>query len=493
MTHTATRTKTILGNLAVLAIGVAVGYFLIGGGNDRQLDTPPAGKEKEVAYWVAPMDPNYRRDTPGKSPMGMDLIPVFVGEEPGGEDIGFSVSPNILASLGVKTAPAERSEFATRIDATGRIMYDETRVMRVQIRSEGWVESLAVRAIGETVRQNDLLFSIYSPEIASALAEFDQAQSSNSERLKALARGRLNALGLNDQMIKSAAESGDWSRPVNISSPATGVVTKLGVREGSLAAKNTVAFEITDASSVWLIADVFESQAPDVFVGQSVEVSGVGYSGEGTVDYIYPELDPMHQTVRARIVVPNEDGKLRAGQFYEARLRSKSSRQLTVPDTAIIRLGSSNRVIVDYGDGQFQAAEVELGATSSGRTVIKAGLEEGEQVVISGQFMLDSESSFIGAELRMVGKDAAEAPETAAFAVGTINSVDPESRVANVSHPVIPEIGLSAMTMDMLVVDDVELENIPVPSRVHFGVGQLASGGYVITVIHVMSDSMEGM
>lgn len=488
-----TKAKTFLVNLVVLIIGLAGGYYLFGSTTAPQPDTAMDEGDKEIAYWVAPMDPNYRRDSPGKSPMGMDLIPVYEGEDTGGQDIGFTVSPNILSSLGVKTVRAEVSEFSSIVNATGRIMYDETLMTRVQVRSEGWVETLSVRAIGESVKEGDLLFAIYSPDIANALAEYGQAQTSGSDRLRTIAHGRLKALGLNDRMINEAKESGDWASPIKVYAPSSGIVTKLGVREGSLAAMNTIAFEITDPSNVWLIADVFESQAPDVFVGQAVDISGVEFMGEGRVDYIYPALDPMHQTVRVRVNVDNEDGTLKAGQFYEVKLKSNPERQLIIPDTAIIRLGNRNRVIVDHGDGQFQAAEVELGATSAGRTVIKAGLEEGERVVVSGQFMLDSESSFTGAELRMIGESEVETPETAAFAIGVINSVDPESRIVNISHQEVPELDWPSMTMDMSVADDVELMGIPVPSEIHFGIGQLASGEYVVTVIHVMSADMEGM
>lgn len=480
-------------NVLMVLIGIVFAYILLSSDETPPSDSAADNTEKEIAYWVAPMDPSYQRDGPGKSPMGMDLVPVYVGEEQEGEDAGFSVSPNVLASLGVKTALAEVRDFHTEVIASGRIIYDETQKTQIQIRSEGWIESLEVRAAGETVEKGELLFTFYSPDIANALSEYGQAGETGSERLQTLTRSRLYALGLNSRMIAEAEKVGDWSAPIKVFAPRSGVVTKLGVRLGSLVKKNTVAFEVTDLSNLWLIADVFESQAADIFEGQSVVVSGVGFHGKGSVDYIYPELDPMHQTVRVRANIPNEGGALKVGQFYEVRLASKVSRRLTVPDTAVIRLGSSNRVILDRGDGRFQAAEVELGATSAGRTVIEAGLSDGERVVVSGQFMLDSESSFTGAELRMEAGTEQGGIETSAFAMGTINSVDPENRVVNISHTEIAEIGWPAMTMDMSVADDLELDGIPVPAEVHFGVGQLVTGGYIITVIHVLSSEKEGM
>lgn len=393
-------------NLVALVAGLILGYFLFSTAQDETPMDAQSGHPNEIDYWVAPMDPNYRRDGPGKSPMGMDLVPVFKGESPespDGNDIGFTVSPNVLSSLGVKTAPARFMDFASKIAATGRIMYDETRVTHVQMRTEGWVEELAVRAIGDKVEKGELLFRFYSPELENALAEYGQAIVSGSKRLQSLSRARLHALGLDKRTIEEARQSGDWSKPVSIHAPASGVVTKMGIREGSFSAKNTIAFEITDLANVWLIANVFESQSENVMIGQSVEISGFDYNAVGTIDYIYPELDPQLQTVRVRINLPNEGGRLKAGQFYQAILLSKPARLLTVPDNAVIRLGSGNRVIIAHGDGRFEAAEVQLGNSSDGDTVIRSGLREGERVVTSGQFMLDSESSFSGAALRMSG------------------------------------------------------------------------------------------
>lgn len=459
--------------------------------------TSSASAEKEIAYWVAPMDPDYRRDEPGKSPMGMDLIPVYVGEEPGGADVGFTVSANIRHNLGVKTTAATLSDFSQKVEATGRITYDETRIARLQMRAEGWVEELIVRAVGTPVKAGDLLFTFYSPEISIALTEFGQAKASGSARFQAAARGRLKAFGLTDKMIEEAEQSGDWSAPMNIYAPAPGIVTRLEAREGSMIDTNTIAFEIIDQSNYWLIVDVFESQIADVFVGQSVDIHRDGYRSQGIVDYIYPELDPVHKTIRIRVNLPNVEGALMVGQFFEVELKSSPAPALTVPDTAVIRLGSGNRVVLDLGDGQFQVAEVELGPSSDGRTVVTAGLSEGERVVVSGQFMLDSESSFSGAELRMISDHSSEQAIAEAdgptFGMGTLNSIDIENRTVNISHQPIEALGWPAMTMDLSVGEAVDLSELAAPATIHFGLEQLESGGVIISVIHVMSSDMGDM
>jgi Cu(I)/Ag(I) efflux system membrane fusion protein len=491
--------QTITTSIVTLALGIAIGSFwgTFWSGNtpDNGTSGVEAPKEKKAAYWVAPMDPNYRRDKPGKSPMGMDLIPVYEGEEGNSTDVGFTINPNVLANLGVKTSKVTFAAFVDGINATGQIMYDETLTSRVHMRTEGWVEKLVVRAVGDEVNEGDLLFTFYSPNLANALSEYGQTLKSNSSRLKSLAISRLKALGLEDRTIKAAQESGDWTAPISVFAPSTGVVTKLGVREGSLSAKNTIAFEITNPKNMWLIIDVFESQAHDVMVGQKVTVAGLEANSEVYVDYIYPELDPKLQTVRVRINIPNEGRNIKTGQYFDAFIKPKSIDLLTVPTSAVIRLGSGNRVILSHGDGQFEAAEVFIGASANGRTVISAGLSEGESVVTSGQFMLDSESSFNGAALRMADKvkmTVMEKPqptvvETIVTVMGTINSVNVEGMQVNITHGEIREIGWPVMTMDFDVVNTIDLAAIKAPTKVHFGIGKNADGMYVVTSIHIIA------
>ncbi len=394
--------SSIVTTALVLVAGLAIGYFLSPKPEEMAVDASAKPREKDINYWVAPMDADYRRDGPGKSPMGMDLIPIYK-ESRQTEDVGFVVAPNILASLGVKTVKAEVTNFTVPIEATGRITYDETRTSHLHVRTEGWVEELSVRAVGESVKEGDLLFKLYSPMIASALSEYGQAIKSGSKRLQTLALSRLKALGLDKRTIDAAKQSGNWSAPISFYAPQDGVVTKLGLREGSLSAKNTTAFEITDPSMLWLIADVFESQAGGVAIGQKVFIRGMDAEILQTqVTHIYPDLDPKTKTVRVRMNVANLGGNIRAGQYFQVSITPNGKDKLTVPSTAIIRLGSGNRVILVHGKGHFQPAEVIIGASANDRTVIKRGLREGEEVVLSGQFMMDSESSFTGAALRMV-------------------------------------------------------------------------------------------
>jgi len=479
--------KSIITTTAALVIGLSAGYSLSSGSN---IENKPAKKsgEKEIAYWVAPMDPNYRRDEPGKSPMGMDLIPVYVGEKAGSNDVGFTIPTNVVANLGMKVETAKVEDFSPQLRVTGKAHYNEDQTSHIHVRAGGWVENLYVRSVGAKVAEGDKLFSYYSPEIATALSDYLQLQNS-SKRLQDIALSRLKSYGLTDRSIDIAVKSGNPHQPITVFADRGGVITKLGIQEGGKIAGNTKAFVLTNPDSMWMIADVYPQQAPLIEKKQTVTLD----NGQVTsVDYIYPDTEEKLQTLKVRMILGNSEGAIKAGQYMAATIATKSEDQLTIPSSAIIRLGNMDRVILSHGEGKFEAAEIVTGASSEGRTVVTSGLKKGEKVVVSGQFMLDSESSFSGASIRMADAKAVEI-ESEAFAMGTINSVDVKASKVNITHPDIPEIGWPTMTMDMDVVNGIDLTKIKSGAKVHFGLGKNADGMYVITVIHLMDKmSMDG-
>lgn len=391
--------------LTALIIGLGLGAVIFENTEDASV------MEKKVAYWVAPMDASYRRDKPGKSPMGMDLTPVYEdkGETLGDEEPGFTISANVQANLGLKTAPVIREEFKPLIKATGRLTYDENKISRLQVRTEGWVEKLYVRTVGENVSKGDRLFALYSPAIATALGEYANARNGKSAAFKKLSKGRLMALGLSERTIAQSIKSGDWTQAIIFYASQDGVVTSLGVREGSIAAKNTIAFEITDPTNLWLIADVFESDAADLRpMAHAMIIGQTGDIYHGMIDHIYPDLDPVSRTVQVRLNMANPDGKLRPGQFFDVNINGDPEMSLIIPTSAVIRLGTGNHVMVAQDHDRFVAAEIELGKSSGDRIQVLRGLKEGERVVTSGQFLLDSESSFIGAKNRMLDQSQSQ-------------------------------------------------------------------------------------
>lgn len=397
--------------LVALGAGLGLGYVLF---NEPMEMQHPSHEKRKIAYWVAPMDADYRRDGPGKSPMGMDLVPVFEESDAGRgkDDPGFMISANVQASLGIKTVPVRQGEFKPVIAATGRLAYDENRISRLQVRTEGWVEKLHVRTVGENVKKGDRLFALYSPAIATALGEYADARRGTSPAFKKLSRGRLTALGLSEQTIQQAVNSGNWTQAVTFHAPQDGVITGLGIREGSFAARNTIAFEITDPTNLWLIADVFESDATGLKNGAHAEI--IGHNGKlyhGMIDYIYPGLDPVSRTVQLRLNMANPAGTLRPGQFFTVNIHGDPETSLIIPGNAVIRLGTGNHVIVAHDHNRFEAAEVTLGKSSGEQIQILHGLKAGERVVTSGQFLLDSESSFTGAKIRILQQPSPQMEE----------------------------------------------------------------------------------
>lgn len=345
--------------------------------------TAPTGK---VLYYRHPHDPGRRSATPMKDEMGMDYVPVMA-ESVGGE---VRISPAVVNNLGVKTEAAVKSRLARRIEATGTVGFDERRVQQVRPRAEGWVEGLAVRALGETVRKGQLLFTLYSPMLATAQAEYADAQKIGNPELIDASRDRLRALGLD---AAHATKSGR----VAFYAPVTGVVTELEAREGAMLTPEMVAMTITGDGSLWVIAEVPESQAGWLRAGAAAEIRIPSLPGEplaGRVEYVYPELNMATRTVKARISLAQPPAAIRANMLASVSLSAAEGDEVVnVPRSALIRSGTEERVVVALGDGRFAARKVVAGAESGERVAIRDGLAEGERVVVSGQFLLDSEAN----------------------------------------------------------------------------------------------------
>lgn len=391
----------------ILLLGVAAGFSIAYLFLSDDEDTPSSSAkpgEKEILYWVAPMDPNYRRDQPGKSPMGMDLIPVYEGEDADAENL-VRIDPAVINSIGVQTASAERAMLSAPIHTVGRITFDEELVAHIHIRSSGWIERLAVRAEGEPVNKGDLLFEVYSPDLVNAQAEFLQALRSERAPLVAASRERLRALDIPEKQIRALEKSRTVSQYVQVYAPISGVVTSLNAADGMHVRPEAEVMALADLSRVWLTSDVFEADADRVRQGAGVEARSAFEPGSlitGTVEYVYPDLDPVTRTVAARTVLENPSASLKPGMFMTVRIETETGREsVVIPREALIRTGRFERVILAFDDGRFQPARVVSGRESEDKVEILSGLAVGEEVVISGQFLIDSESSFAGATLRM--------------------------------------------------------------------------------------------
>jgi Cu(I)/Ag(I) efflux system membrane fusion protein len=372
--------------------------------------TAAADNDREVLYWVAPMDANYRRDKPGKSPMGMELVPVYA-DAGSGDGKSVTIAPEVVQNLGVRTTVAERSRLWRGIDTVGYVDYDESKVSHIHLRTEGWIEDLVVQSEGERVTKGQRLFNLYSPELVNAQEEFVQALKAGNRGLIRASRSRLDALGIPASQIKRLEKDRKPSQTIPIYAPQDGVVSSLSVRDGMYIKPAIRIMSLADLSSVWLLAEVFERQADWVKVGQPAEVSLAflpGRTWEGKVEYIYPSLDPKTRTLKARLRFANPDEALKPNMYANVKIYGGSRDEVVViPLAALIRTGREERVIIARGEGRFESRPVRAGIESGDWVEIIDGVEPGESLVVSGQFLIDSEASLKASMLRMTETDSA--------------------------------------------------------------------------------------
>lgn len=395
------RTTLLIGAVVIAAI---IG-FLAG-----RIDNEPAEKgreasaDREIFYWVAPMDPNYRRDEPGKSPMGMDLVPVYADEVDNQPGV-VTIDPTIVNNLGVRTVEAQVGELPRRIETVGYVGFDEDTMQHIHTRVDGWIETLATKTTGDEVRKGQLLFELYSPTLVNAQEEYLTALRSGNEPLIEASEERLAALGVNAAEISRLKDAKSVHQLVRYYANADGIIDRLGVREGIYVTPATDIMSIAKLDRVWVLAEIFERQAGWVKEGQKAVVQLDYLPGrvfEGVVDYVYPELDPGTRTLKVRIRFDNEDESLRPNMFARVEIEAAGLGEVVhVPREAVIRGGSVDRVVVALGNGRFRSRAVTLGIESGDRIAIRRGIDAGEEIVISGQFLIDSESNIEAAMRRM--------------------------------------------------------------------------------------------
>lgn len=483
--------------IALLALGGLFGVLgtqFLGSGSGSGVGSGPAGSgEAEILYWVAPMDPNFRSDSPGKSPMGMDLIPVYAGDEAaGGDDEAIRISPAVENNIGVRTAPVRREDFHRQIVSVGYVRPVDDAMSVVDIRSEGWIEELRVAAVGDAVAAGDLLFRMHAPDLVAAQSEYLQARRIGRAGLTEAAQQRLRTLGMTLAQIDAVARAGQPRRLTAIYARRGGVVTEMTVREGSRVEPGDTVMTIADLSTVWVVADLFEDEARGVEPGMPVTMRSPARPGRlwtGEVDYIYPTVDRRSRTIAVRMRVANHDGALRPDSYVNVEIETEPrTGVLTVPREAVIRTGRSDRVILALGDGRYRPARVVIGTASDGRIEILEGVAENERVVVSSQFLIDSEASLRGMELRMSPPGAVEelsepAPPAEVAGTGVVESVMAGHGMIDLRHEPIPQIGWPAMSMSFTAGPAVDLSGLSPGDTVDFTLSQDAREEWLITDI----------
>ena len=414
--------------LVIFAAVIAAVALLVAGylGGRHQATTAPApahssvtapGTAGKVLYWYDPMVPQQHFDKPGLSPMGMQMVPKYA-DEGAAKDV-VRIDPATVQNLGVRTAPVERRVLASAIRVPGTITWDLRQAITISARTDAVVSKLDVRAPYTVVKAGEPLADLLAPQWSSALAEYgalQQAQSADAKDLRAASRERLQVLGLTPADIRAARRGSGAA--ITLHAPQAGVVTTLDVREGQRVTAGQTLMTVNGLSTVWIEAALPQAAAGTVRSGTPVVVTVDALPGRlfhGTVETLLPDVDAMTRTQRARIVLDNPDGALSPGMFASVQLNPTPDEAVpVVPDDALIATGTHTRVILAEGDGHFRAVSVRTGRAAGGYTEVLDGLHGGEKVVVSGQFLIDSEASLSGALERL--NDTTAKPASAASA-----------------------------------------------------------------------------
>jgi len=500
------KTKTIaVAVLAALALAAAgYGVYSVGMNRGMQMGAaaPATGSAggsdasagRRVLYWHDPMVPGRKFDKPGKSPfMDMQLVPVYA-DDAGGDNSSVRIDPRVQQNLGVRTAEVSRDSVAPRLEAVGSVAYNERDVALVQARSNGYLERLYVRAPLDPVRQGQPLAELYVPDWVAAQEEYLAVRRMGANAPAGLldaSRQRMRLAGMSEQQISLVESDGKAHSRLTVTAPIGGVVTELTAREGMTVMNGAPLFRINGLGTVWINAEVPESMAHLVRPGTQAEARAPAFPEQvfqGKVTAILPEVNQITRTLKARIEAANPGGKLVPGMFARITFAPAERKDvLVVPSEAVIRTGTRDLVMVARPEGKFAPVEVEIGSESGGKTEIRKGLQAGDKVVVSGQFLVDSEASLKGVETRLQsdatapGKTEAKGASQSHKGEGKVERIDKDE--ITLSHGPIPSLQWPAMTMGFKLSPSRLPSDIKVGDTVKFETRQLPDGQFGITAI----------
>jgi len=483
--------RTIVASMAVVAIAMgSLGYWF---GTQHRADVPTKAAAgplpAKALYWYDPMVPAQHFDHPGMSPMGMTMIPKLA-DTGDGADTGVRIDPTAAQDIGVRLATVQRGPLASTVDAAGVLDFNQRNVAIVQARAAGFVQRVYARAPGDVVAAGAPIADILVPSWGGAQAEFLAVQRLGDPTLTSAAHERLVLLGMPEAQIAAVAGGGRQRSVVTVSTPVGGAIQTLDVRQGMTVSAGQTLAQVTSLSSVWLNAAVPEAQTGLVHVGETARVELAAFPGQtftGRVT-ILPTAQTDSRTLQVRVELPNPGGRLRPGMFATAHLGGSTQSALLVPSEAVIQTGRRTIVMLAAAKGRYQPVDVRVGREVNGQTEILDGLTEGQQVVASGQFLLDSEASLTGLASRPVAAPATPSPPTKALPLlqtrGRIEAISAGD--VTLSHDAVPAIGWPPMTMTFKLASPGLGKDRKVGDRVAFGFEQRDAGP---TIIQMTSES----
>jgi Cu(I)/Ag(I) efflux system membrane fusion protein len=480
---------------------------LSGSGTPESIGMQQAGRldpqtGKRILYWHDPMVPGQKFDKPGKSPfMDMQLVPVYADNE--GDEAAVTVSPRMQQNLGIRTAEVIEGSIAPAVEAVGTVAYNEHDLTLVQARSNGFVEKLYVRAPLDRVRKGQPLAELYVPEWVSAQEEYLSARRISSAGLKGIlenltdgARQRMRLAGMTEDQIRLVESTGKVHPRFTVHAPISGVIVELGAREGMTVMSGAPLFRINGLDTVWVNAEVRENQVGDVQPNNRVEARTPAFPGmtfKGKVNALLPEVNQATRTIKARIELSNPGGQLTPGMFVTVSFTQRSARKvLLVPTEAVIQTGKRSVVIVEQDAGHFIPVDVDVGIEVEGKSEIRKGLEAGQKVVVSGQFLIDSEASLKAATQRMEDAPATSGNESGQIHRGQGKVEKIGDREITLSHGPIASLQWEAMTMDFRIPAAGLPKNIAVGDTVAFELRKARDGQFELTLITPLAPESAG-
>ncbi len=464
----------------VVAVGIGAGGYWLG------VSRTPAGAGAEdgrtILYWYDPMLPGERYPGPGQSSMGMDLIPRYADE--GASEAGVRIDPGVSQNLGVRLATVERRELARTVTAAGVIAFNERNLAIVQARASGFVERSYGRAIGDVVAAGAPIVDIRVPEWTAAQAEYLALRGAGGDLADA-ARRRLAMLGMPASLIARVEREGRPYPVTTVTAPIAGAITQLDIRAGMTVMQGAPLATINAVSPVWLVASLTQADAGVARPGEQAVARTPAFPGEtfaGRIESVLPSADPATRTIEVRIALANPQGRLRPGMTANVEIAEPQARaSLIVPAEAVIQTGRRSVVIVASDEGRFMPVEVELGRRAGDRIEVASGLEEGQRVVASGQFLIDSEASLTGALDRLEASTAGQSAAPAGYeSSGRITALNGES--ISIAHGPIAGLNWPAMTMQFTLETAHLAHGIGVGDEVSFRIRQEGSH-YIVTAI----------
>ncbi|MCU1792696.1 efflux RND transporter periplasmic adaptor subunit [Pectobacterium polaris] len=477
--------KSLIFSLVTLAILSAGGVGYLVGKQQTPLSPSAAEPERTVLYWYDPMVPDKRFDKPGKSPfMDMELVPRYADEAQ--DDGGITVSARQQQNLGVRTARAEMRELADHSTSYGTVTLNERGLHTLVAPSGGIVEKLTVSALQQQVKKGETLATLWNPTWAAAQREYLAVRQLDDDMLTQSARQRLALLFMPEAIIRQVERSGKPQDRIAITAPEDGYVNKLEVRQGMQLSPAQPLFELASLNPVWVDVDYPEAQAAQLTIGSNISAASSAWPGKtfhGKVSELLPVLDSTTRTLKARVVLNNPQQQLKPGMYLTVQLsHTQAQPRLAIPQEALLVSGSQNRVLLSDGTGHFTPRNVTVGASLGDWVEILGGLKAGDNVVTSGQFLIDSEASLRSA-LPQFDAETSATSETSAATVGyhtqgVIRAIN--GNQATIEHEAVPALNWSPMTMDFTLPPSGLPQGVGIGSTVRFQFNMDDSGIHVL-------------